>query len=453
MEIVDIQRTYFDAGHTMGVETRLSYLRKLYKKIQEREEEIAAALYADLGKCSTESYMCEIGLSLSELSHIMKHLKTWAKPQPVKTDLVQFHAKSFTVQNPLGVVLIMSPWNYPFLLTMEPLFGALAAGNCCVVKPSAYSPNTSLIIKELVEEIFPPEYVTVVSGGRKENEYLLGLKFDHIFFTGSEAVGKTVMEKASHNLIPITLELGGKSPCVVDETANIKVAAKRIVFGKFLNCGQTCVAPDYVLVHAKVKDALVSAVKSEILRTFGMKPLENPDFGKIINEKHFQRILGLIEEEKVVIGGKGDPDTLKIEPTVMVDVTTSDPVMQEEIFGPVMPILTFETLKEAEAVIKSMPHPLAGYFFSTVKKRQDYFIHRITFGGGCINDCIVHLASSHMPFGGVGASGMGQYHGIDSFKTFSHQKSILQRYNWMDLPFRYQPYKKSDKSILKMFLK
>ncbi len=453
MELVTKQRDYFAQGNTRSIATRKLYLKKLYKKIQECETEIEMALQSDLGKSQCESYMCEIGLCLAELSHVIKHIDKWAKPHRVKTDLVQFHAKSFTVKNPLGVVLIMSPWNYPFMLTMEPLFGAIAAGNCCVVKPSAYSPQTSLIIQKIIGEVFPSAYVTTVSGGRKENEALLNTKFDYIFFTGSVSVGRTVMEKAAVHMTPFTLELGGKSPCIVDETASISVAAKRIAFGKLLNCGQTCVAPDYLLLHKDVKDAFVAALKKEITRTYGAKPLENPDFGKIINQKHFDRLLGLMDKNKIIFGGESNPDTLQIAPTLLDNITLDDAIMQEEIFGPILPIITYSNFKEALEIIHSFAHPLAGYLFSNDKSRQNHFLHNLSFGGGCINDCIVHLASSRMPFGGVGESGMGQYHGAYSFNTFSHEKSILQRYNWIDLPFRYQPFGKLDKKILKLFLK
>ncbi len=453
MEQVEKQRAYFEAGHTHCVKTRLAYLKKLYTTIQQYQSEIEAALYADLGKSPCESYMCEVGLCLSELSYLMKHTAKWAKPQRVHTDLVQFHAKSFTVQNPYGVVLILSPWNYPFMLTMEALFGAIAAGNCCVVKPSAYSPHTSAILQKIIEAVFPPEYVCVVTGGRKENEALLETRFDYIFFTGSVAVGKTVMQKASKYLTPVTLELGGKSPCIVDETANIPMAAKRIVFGKFLNCGQTCVAPDYILVQKKVQQALLAALKTEIVRMLGEAPLQNESYGKIINEKHFNRLLQLLDADKVAFGGQHEASTCKIAPTILNDVTLTDAVMQEEIFGPILPILPYETFADAEAIIKQFEHPLAGYLFSNNAARQRYFTEQIAFGGGCINDCIVHLASSKMPFGGVGASGMGQYHGADSFATFSHKKSILQRYNWIDLPFRYQPFTKLDKTVLQFFLR
>lgn len=453
MEIVAKQRAFFEAGHTLPVATRILYLRKLHTKIREYETEIELALHADLGKSATESYMCEIGMSLSELSHIIKNTGKWAKNQRVHTSLAQFHARSYVAKNPLGVVLIMSPWNYPFMLTMEPLFGAISAGNCCVVKPSAYSPQTSLVIKRIIEEVFPEEYVGVISGGRAENEELLRQKFDHIFFTGSVAVGKTVMKRAAKNLTPVSLELGGKSPCIVDETANIKVTAKRIAFGKFLNCGQTCVAPDYILVQKNKKSALISALKAEIVQMYGENPLNNPNYGRIVSEKHFARLLALKDENKIAHGGESSAVSLKIAPTILDEVSCDDAVMQEEIFGPILPIISYDDFAEAEKIIRSYPHPLACYLFSSDSAKQRYFEQNLSFGGGCINDCIVHLASSKLPFGGVGASGMGKYHGKHSFDTFSHEKSILKRHNWIDLPFRYQPYKHFDTKMLKIFLK
>ncbi len=453
LKLVESSREFFSSKATMDVEVRIKYLKKLYQEIKDNESKILEALGKDLGKSGYEGYMTEVGMCLSELSYVISNCKKWAKPRSVKTSLEQFHARSMIVSNPLGVVLIMSPWNYPFMLTMEPLFGALAAGNCCIIKPSAYSKHTSEVIKDLISQVFPKEMVSVVSGGRKENEELLDIKFDFIFFTGSVFVGKLVMEKASRHLTPVTLELGGKSPCIVDETANLKVAAKRIVFGKFLNCGQTCVAPDYVLVHESVKEQFLLFVKEEIKNTYTKDPLNSTLYGKIINEKHYERLLSLIDQEKVVYGGKHDSLKLKIEPTVLDNVQLDDDIMKEEIFGPIMPILTFKNYEDTDKIIKQFDKPLAAYLFSNDKTRQQDFLYQLPFGGGCLNDTIVHLASSRMPFGGVGSSGMGKYHGIESFKTFSHEKSILQRYNWIDLPFRYQPYKKSYDKIIRFFMK
>lgn len=333
-EIVEAQRTYYMEGKTRALSARIDALNRLEQSILTYEQELYQALRSDLGKSRAESYMCEVGLTLSELRYVRRHVKSWSRNRRVHTPLAQFHAASFTVQEPYGVVLIMSPWNYPMLLTLEPLIGALAAGNCCVLKPSAYSPATSAVMAKLIREAFPSDYVTVIEGGRKENEDLLNQKFDYIFFTGGVNVGKLVMEKASAHLTPVTLELGGKSPCIVDHTANIPLTARRLVFGKYLNCGQTCVAPDYVLVEKSVKEKLLTCIKEEIRKMFGEHPLENQNYGKMINQKHFDRVRGLIDPMKLVAGGQVQEETLRIAPTVLADVTAEDPVMQEEIFGP-----------------------------------------------------------------------------------------------------------------------
>ena len=355
--------------------------------------------------------------------------------------------------SPYGVVLIMSPWNYPFMLTMDPLTDALAAGNTVVLKPSAYSPHTSAVIEKIISSCFDSSYVAVISGGREENQCLLREAFDYIFFTGSQAVGKEVLRQAAEHLTPVTLELGGKSPCIVDRTANIPLAAKRIVFGKFLNCGQTCVAPDYLYCEASVKDRLVQAIGKEIRAQFGERPLDNENYGKIINQKHYRRLAGLIDREKVVFGGGLEEGRCRIEPTVMDNVTWEDPVMGEEIFGPILPVLTFKTLEEAAAQVNSRPHPLALYLFTSDKQHVRYVTSRCQFGGGCVNDTIIHLATSAMGFGGVGASGMGAYHGKVGFDTFSHHKSIVDKKTWLDLPMRYQPYQPFKEKLVRMFLK
>ncbi|MFQ9515939.1 MAG: aldehyde dehydrogenase [Eubacterium sp.] len=451
-KIVQKQREFFETGKTFDINYRIAMLKKFKQAILNHEAEINEALKDDLGKSETETYMCETGMTLSELSYQIKHIKKWSKNKRRRTGLANFHAKSFTVQEPYGSVLIMSPWNYPFMLCLEPMVGAIAAGNCCVLKPSAYSPETSAIIKTIVEEVFPQEYVAVVEGGRAENTELLNQRFDYIFFTGGVTVGKLVMEKASVNLTPVTLELGGKSPCIIDDTCNVKLAAKRLVFGKFLNCGQTCVAPDYVLVDKKVKNEFINHVKIQIEKMFGSSPLSNPDYGKIINKKHFDRLKGLIDSDKVVAGGKFNERTLQIEPTVMDHVTSEDAVMQEEIFGPIMPVITYDTIDEAEKFVKNREKPLALYVFTKKKNVEERFLKYVSFGGGCVNDTIMHLATSEMGFGGVGNSGMGSYHGKKSFDTFSHEKSILKKYCWIDMPMRYQPYKNLYLKIIKMFL-
>lgn len=452
-EIAVAQREFFDSGSTMDVEYRKQQLIKLRAAVIRYERRIAEALKADLGKSETEGYMCEIGLALEELSYMISHVAKLAAPKKKPTPIVNFHAKSFIVKEPYGCVLIMSPWNYPFLLCIQPLAGAIAAGNCVLIKPSAYSPRTSAVIKEMIAEIFDEAYVAVVEGGREENKALLEERFDYIFFTGGVNVGKQVMEKASRYLTPVTLELGGKSPCIVDKSCNIKRAARRIAFGKYLNCGQTCVAPDYLLIHEDVKEEFLRELFNQITVMFSKEPLTAPDYGKIINEKHFNRILGLIDEKKVVFGGQSDASRLKIAPTVMDGVTRQDAIMQEEIFGPVLPVITVKTMKEAESFIKAGEKPLALYIFTEDKGVAKRFMEHVSFGGGCINDTIMHISNPNLPFGGVGASGMGSYHGAKSFETFTHAKSVLKTYNWIDMPLRYQPYTEKTTKLIKRFLK
>ncbi|MCI9026254.1 MAG: aldehyde dehydrogenase [Dorea sp.] len=451
--ILSSQRKYFSTGSTLNVNTRIAALTKLKDSIIKHETEIQEALRRDLGKSNFESYMCETGLVLSEISYMLKHTRSFAREKTVLTPLAQFHSRSYKKPSPYGVVLIMSPWNYPFLLTLDPLVDAIAAGNTIVLKPSAYSPYTSEIIRRIISDCFDRQYVAVVTGGRSENTCLLKEHFDYIFFTGSQSVGREVMKHAAEYLTPVTLELGGKSPCIVEKTANLKLAARRIVFGKYLNCGQTCVAPDYIYCDRSVKDRLIKEIKKQIQKQYGKQPLERDDYGKIINKKHFNRVQNLIDKNKVIWGGKADPSTLRIEPTVLDNVTFGDAVMQEEIFGPVMPILTFDSLDEAIRNINSMPHPLALYIFTGDRPAAGKVMSRCGFGGGCINDTIIHLATSEMGFGGFGQSGMGSYHGKDGFDTFTHHKSIVDKKTWLDLPMRYQPYKKLNEKLIRMFLK
>ena len=452
--ILENQRRYFASGATLSVGFRIKMLKKLYNAVKKYEKEIGEALTADLGKSAFEGFMCETGLVLTEISYMIKHTRKFAREHRVRTPLAQFASRSYKKPSPYGNVLIMSPWNYPFLLTIDPLADAIAAGNTAVVKPSAYSPATSRVIEKMLSECFPPEYVAVVTGGRKENASLLEKKFDFVFFTGSQTVGREVLRHTAETLTPAVLELGGKSPCIVDSTAKLKLAAKRIVFGKYLNCGQTCVAPDYILCERSVKDAFVEEVCRQIKTQYGDKPLENPDYGKLINEKHFKRVCGLIDPQKVVLGGQSDEKTLKIAPTVMDNVTWDDAVMQEEIFGPVMPILTFDDFDDIYALLANKSKPLALYLFSENKKHIKEVTARCSYGGGCINDTVIHLATSEMGFGGVGESGMGAYHGKEGFDVFSHTKSIVDKKTWMDLPMRYQPYKKGIYGkLLHMFLR
>ena len=452
--LVEKQRAFYRSGATISVKFRIEQLKKLYNAVKRYQDEINAALKCDLGKSRFEGFMCESGLALTEISYMIKNVRRLASPKRVPSPIAQFHSRSFKQPTPYGNTLIMSPWNYPFLLTIEPLTDAIAAGNTAVIKPSAYSPKTSEVVKKIIEECFFAEYVAVVMGGRAENTALLDQKFDFIFFTGSQGVGKEVLRHAAEHLTPTVLELGGKSPCIVDESANIKLAAKRIVFGKFLNCGQTCVAPDYILCHSSVKKEFISEVVKQIKIQFGENPLENENYGKIISQKHFDRLCGLIDKSKIVIGGECDPTECRIAPTVVDNVTYDDAVMGEEIFGPIMPIIVFEDFDKVVCELKERDKPLALYLFTSDKKRVKRVTRELSYGGGCINDVVIHLATSAMGFGGVGESGMGSYHGKDGFDAFSHYKSIVDKKTWIDLPMRYQPYKsKFYEKLLHIFLK
>jgi len=450
--LITQQRQYFRSQATLPLACRMEALQKLQSAIKDNEQRIAAALKADLNKSEFESYMTETGQVYSELSFALKHLPRWVKPQKVRTPAVHFPARSFVLYEPYGVILIMSPWNYPFLLTMTPLIGALAAGNCAVLKPSAYSPHTSELLGELIASCFPPEYVAVVQGGRQENATLLEQRFDLIFFTGSVAVGKLVMEKAARNLTLVILELGGKSPCIIDKSANLSLAAKRVASGKLVNAGQTCIAPDYLLVQQEIKDEFVRCLQEQLRKMLGDNPLDNPDFPRIINEQHFNRLKSLLEGENIIWGGKAK-GTEWIEPTLLDNVSSEAKVMQEEIFGPILPILTYDSLDEAIAFIVSREKPLALYLFTEDAEVEKRVLSSVSFGGGCINDTLLHIATPYMGFGGVGQSGMGAYHGRKSFEAFSHQKSIMKRATWFDLPVRYHPYQEKYLKLLKKILK
>lgn len=451
-ELLRMQRAFFDTGKTKPVAFRRVALERLAREMHAREHRMLRALQQDLGKSGMEGYMAEVGLACSELQFIAAHMKRWAAKWTAPTPLSQFPSRSFRMAEPYGVVLVMSPWNYPFLLSLEPLIGALAAGNTVVLKPSAYAPNTAREMEALLSACFPPEYVAVVQGGREANAALLEQRFDYIFFTGSVPVGKLVMKRAAENLTPVTLELGGKSPCIVDRTANLKLAAKRIAFGKFLNAGQTCVAPDYLLVHREAKNRLVTYLRQYVRLFYGENPLENPDYPKIINEKHFQRLKGLLQDQHVLQGGM-DNGVDKIAPTLLDAVSPHAPVMQEEIFGPILPILTYSTLDEAIRFIKAREKPLALYLFTRDRTAERRVLREVSFGGGCINDTVVHLATPYLGFGGVGKSGMGSYHGKESFDTFSHYKSVLKNSSVLDLPVRYPPAAAWKERLLHWFLR
>lgn len=451
--ILSAQQDYFASGVTLPVESRIEALRKLYRGVEAYEGKIMKALYEDLGKSGQESYMCEIALVKSELRYMLRHVRRFAKEKRVRTPVAQWLSRSYEKPVPYGCVLIMSPWNYPFLLTLDPLVDALAAGNTAVVKPSAYSPQTSAVITELLASCFPPAYVAVVTGGRQENASLLQCDFDYMFFTGSKSVGREVMRRASERLIPVTLELGGKSPCIVDQTADLALAAKRIAFGKFVNCGQTCVAPDYIYCHRSVKDRFLKELTREIRRQYGEQPLQNPDYGRIVNAKHFDRLTALLDPAKLVCGGETDGEALRIAPTVLDGVTWDDAVMQEEIFGPLLPVLVYDDIDEVVKQVHSRERPLALYLFSSDRGTIRMVTERVRYGGGCINDTLIHLATSAMGFGGVGESGMGSYHGKRGFDTFTHYKSIVDKKTIVDLPMRYQPYRAVYFKLIRLFVK
>jgi aldehyde dehydrogenase (NAD+) len=451
--MVKNQRAFYNTNKTQSYDFRKNALEKLYQAVKDNEEKIKDALYKDLNKSGGEAYLTEIGVTLKEISYLMKHLKKLMKKKKRKTGISHFPAKSFISPHPYGVTLIMSPWNYPIYLTLAPLAGAIAAGNTAIVKPSNYSEHTSNAIDEILDSIYDKEYVTVVKGGREENQDLLNQKFDYIFFTGSTTVGKIVMEKASKNLTPISLELGGKSPTIVTKDIDIDLAAKRIIFGKLINVGQTCVAPDYVLVDESVKEELIKKLIYHIENFYGNKPIENSAYGKIINEKHFKRLLNLISNQEIAYGGDSNKETLQIGPTILNNVKSEDPVMQEEIFGPILPILTYKNIEEVVDFVQSRPHPLALYLFTKSKETIDMILNQCQFGGGCINDTIMQVASDYIPFGGVGDSGMGQYHGDASFETFSHYRSIIKKSTILDVPLRYLPQSKKQEKIVKKVLK
>ena len=450
-EIVESEKHFFRTGVTRGVDFRIDMLKKFRKAIIENDELISAALKADLNKQPFESYMCETGLLLEEINFHIKRLKKWSKTRRVKSGIGQLPGKSYVCPEPYGVVLIMAPWNYPVQLCLMPLVGAISAGNCAVVKPSAYAPESSRVISKLIESAFPTGFVTAVEGGREANKALLDEPFDYIFFTGSVAVGKTVMEAAAKRLTPVTLELGGKSPIIVDETANLPLAARRIAFGKVLNAGQTCVAPDYLMIEKSVEAPFIEEYKKALADFFPDGDMSG--MVRIINDKHFERVCNILDNSgNVVIGGARDAETRFIEPSVLTGVPIDSPAMQQEIFGPVLPVLPYEKLDDCIDFIRSRPKPLALYIFSENKMNQEKVLNSCSFGGGCINDTVIHLASSHMSFGGVGESGMGSYHGKKSFDTFTHYRSVLKQ-GKLDVKLRYFPYKSGKEKITRIILK
>ncbi len=445
-------RDFFQTGTTLSVAWRKKQLKALKASISEHEKVILKALYEDLGKSDFEGYATELGIVYSEIDQHLKHLDAWSRPKRVRSTLLSFPSRSFIVTQPVGVVLIMSPWNYPFQLTIAPLVAALAAGNCAVVKPSRYSSHTSRIIVEVLAKVFPSDYVTTFEGGSEMNTALLNYRFDHIFFTGSPTVGKIVMQKAARFLTPVTLELGGKSPAIIDEGANLKLAAKSIAWGKCLNAGQTCIAPDYILVRRDLQERFIEELIGTMQSMYGTDPLNNSEFPKIINQKHFSRLTGLLEHGTLTYGGQLDPKLMKIAPTILTEPNLTSSLMTDEIFGPLLPIIAYDNFDEAFSFVENREHPLALYYFGKDKQNQRRVVHTLIYGGGCINDTVLHLSNPHLPFGGVGASGMGKYHAKEGFTTFSHRKSILRKYTFMDIPLRYAPFK-GKFSLLKRFMR
>jgi len=446
------QRDFFATGKTKDYNFRIGQLQQLAKIIQENENLIFDAIHQDLRKPATEAFTSEILGVLSEIKYVLKHLKTWMKPKKVATPLTFFPSSSFIYSEPLGVALIIAPWNYPFALTIQPLIGAIAAGNCAILKPSEQTPHTSKAIAQIINNNFDTSFIAAIEGGIETNQALLAEKFDHIFFTGGTAIGKIVMEAAAKHLTPVTLELGGKSPCIVDAETNLEITAKRIIWGKFYNAGQTCVAPDYLLVQKNIKAALIEKLLEFVKTFYGDNPQQSPDLARVVNVRQFDRLVNLLDEGKILIGGNHDRSDRFIAPTLIDGVLPNSKIMSDEIFGPILPILEYDQLSEAIAFVNARPKPLALYFFSSNKQNQQRILQEISYGGGCLNDIIMHLGNPELPFGGVGNSGIGSYHGKSTFDTFSHRKSILKNSFRFDLKFRYPPYTMTI-DTLKKFIK
>jgi aldehyde dehydrogenase (NAD+) len=451
-ELYKNQRAFFRTNKTKEIDFRIKALENLKAAVQKRERALVDALKADLNKSEFDAYTTEIGFVLKEISFTLSNLRSWAKPEKVKTPITHIGSTSYIYSEPYGVALIIAPWNYPFQLAISPLIGAISAGNCSIIKPSEFTPKTSEMVAQLIKDTFPEEYVAVVPGGIETSQALLKEKSDYIFFTGSVPVGKIIMEAASKNLTPITLELGGKSPCIIHEDANIKLAAKRVAWGKFTNAGQTCIAPDYLYLHKNIKEEFLTLLKESIQELFGEDSLKNENYTRIVSENHFTRLTSFLSNGNLLYGGKTDTDRLLIEPTLLNNITWEDPVMQDEIFGPILPILEYSHLLEALDGIHNHPNPLALYIFSESEKVQQEVLNSVSFGGGCINDTLYHIANPYLPFGGVGPSGTGAYHGKGSFDTFSHKKSVLKQTTAFDIPLRY-PNMKDGLKRIKLILK
>lgn len=450
-DLLEQQKTYFKSGATKSAEFRIHQLKTLKKLLVEHEEELSLAVYNDFKKSEFETYVTEIGVIHNEINFAIKHVKKWARPIRVSTSLINFPSRNYTIAEPYGSVLIIAPWNYPLHLSLVPLVGAIAAGNTVVIKPSEVTAHTSAALARVIGNWFKQAYISVVEGGEEEGKDLLAQDFDYIFFTGSSRVGKIVMEAAAKNLTPVTLELGGKSPCIIDSSADLKTSAKRIAWGKFLNAGQTCIAPDYLLVQEDIKTEFMGYLKETILSFYDVNARLSPDFPRIVNDFHFDRLIELLDDGEVFFGGKTDRSQRFIEPTILDNITEKDKVMQSEIFGPILPVLSFKTIPDVVDIVNSRPKPMALYLFTKSSEVEELIFKYCSFGGGAVNDVVAQIVNHHLPFGGVGNSGMGSYHGKKSFETFSHQKSILKKPFWLDLPFRYPPYKGKLKWIKRLF--
>ena len=450
--LVNKQKDFFRTEQTRDINFRIDSLQQLRDAIKMNEKELMGALREDLNKSDFEAYSTEIGFVLAEMRFTISNLRSWVKPKKVKTPMTHLGSTSYIYSEPYGTALIIAPWNYPVQLAIGPLIGAIAAGNCAVIKPSELTPKTSEMLAKIINDLFPEKYISVVQGGVDTSQALLNEKFDYIFFTGSVPVGRIIMEAAAKNLTPVTLELGGKSPCIVHNDAKIKLAAKRIAWGKFTNAGQTCIAPDYLYLHRSIKDRFLEQFKKAIEELYGKQPLDNPNFTRIVNKSHFDRLCSYMKNGEVFLGGKTKLDKLTIEPTVLTDISWDDPIMNDEIFGPILPVLEYEYLSEVMEEIQLQPKPLSFYVFSESKSIQHKILNSVSFGGGCVNDTVYHVASPHLPFGGVGNSGIGAYHGKSSFDTFSHKKSVLKQTTRFDIPFRY-PNIKNGLEIIKKILK
>jgi aldehyde dehydrogenase (NAD+) len=436
-------RDYFNSGVTKDYSFRKEQLKKLKASVLRHEQDLYEALYADLKKSPEETWVTETGFVIAELSAAIKNLHLWMQPENVETNLLNLPSSSKILKEPLGVVLIIGPWNYPFQLLINPLVGAIAAGNCVVLKPSELASATGGVMKKIIEDVFATEYILYVQGDGASvvPEMMNNFTFDHVFYTGSTAVGKLVYKMAAEKLVPVTLELGGKSPCVVESDANIKVAARRIAIAKFSNAGQMCVAPDYVLVHEPIKEKFILAIKEAVNAFFSDKPEQSYNYGKIINEKQFDRIAGYLFNSKIIFGGRTDKQNLFIEPTLLDEVNNNDAVMKDEIFGPVLPVISFKTKEDALRIIEKHPNPLAFYIFTSTNSNENEWLNSVAFGGGCVNNASWHLTNHYLPFGGRGFSGTGNYHGKYSFDTFSHKKAVMKTPTWFDPAIKYPPFK------------